>query len=136
MIVLLALALASEPIETPARPERPADQEGDCSHKAGAPAESSRTCAAVSVPPSDLAYLETMHVYAGQLELHLVGALAVHAADAGACADAVAWRDAEIARLQAPTPFLQRPGTQVALGVIGGAALTVSAGWALGQVAP
>ncbi len=142
--LLLAVALAADPADTVAPdtvdpvhapPERPADQDGDCPDKRGAPAGSSRDCAAVSVPPSYLAHLEATRVYSGRLRLHLVAEEAVCAADARSAADAIAWRDAEIARLQEPTPFLQQPGTQVALGVLGGAALTVAAGWALGQAA-
>ena len=142
--LLLAVALAADPAEpaasddtdrVPAAPERPADQDGDCRAKRGAPAGSARDCAAVSVPPSYLAHLESTRVYSERLRLHLVGAAAVCAAGARSAADSIAWRDAEIARLQVPTPFLQRSGTHVGLGVLGGAALTVAAGWALGQAA-
>lgn len=135
-MTLLLLAGIAAAADLPAPPERPADYPGDCLTKAGAPAGASRDCDAISVPPSYLAHLEAQRVYAQQLRLHLVAADAVHNADAAACAEAVAWRDTVIADLQQPVPVLQRPGVQVGLGVVGGAVLTVGAGWALGQVAP
>lgn len=103
---------------------------------AAAPAGAARDCAAVSVPPEYLAYLEATRVHAERLELHLTAARSAAAMDAAHAADALAWRDDVIADLRTPVPVLQRPGVQVALGVSAGMALTVGAGWALGQVAP
>lgn len=147
MTMLLPLLLAlSAAAETPAAdttlptlppaPERSPDHDGDCTAKAAAPAGVPRDCDAVSVPPSYLAHLESTRVYAGQLRLHLTAAQSVAAADARSCADGIEWRDQVISDLREPRPFLQRPGVQAGLGIAGGVLLTVSAAWALGQVAP
>jgi hypothetical protein len=141
-LLLLGAALADDELEAaaeattiPPAPQREGDHPHDCTAKASAPAGTSRDCDAISVPPAYLAYLEATRVYAEQLQLHLVACQASAATDAQHCDDALAWRDTLITDLQQPVPLLERPGVQVGLGVVGGALLTVGAGWALGQAA-
>lgn len=139
LLLLLCAPVLADPLASttpiPAAPVRPPDHAGDCTAKAAAPAGAPpRSCDAISVPPSYLAHLEATRVYADQLQLHLVAAQAVADADSRSCADALAWRDQVIADQRRPVPLLQRPGVQVGVGVVGGALLTVGAGWALGQV--
>lgn len=135
MFLLLLPHAAADPL-IPAAPVRQPDHAGDCTAKAAAPAGATRDCDAISTPPSYLAYLEAERVYSQQLRLHLVATQAEAAADARSCTEALDWRDQVIADQRQPVPVLQRPGVQVGLGVVGGAALTVGAGWALGQVSP
>ena len=136
LLLLLPLTLAADGDLIPTAPVRAPDHAGDCTAKAAAPAGASRDCDAISVPPSYLAYLEAERVHAQQLRLHLVAGQAEAAADARGCTDALDWRDQVITDLREPQPVLQRQGVQVGIGVVGGALLTVGAGWALGQVSP
>lgn len=125
MIWLIGAALAQE---LPEPPVRAPDLEGDCTHKAPAPAGVERDCAAVSVPPAYLGYLEETRVYADQLRLHLVAQRAIADADARAATDAIAWRDAQ---LEARQPN----GTLEVLGYVGiGVVMTLGAAWALGEI--
>ncbi len=142
--LLLALAFAEEPADTTARatlppvpvePERPPDEPGDCPVMQKAPAGAQRDCAAVSVPPSYLAHLQATRVHADALRFRLAVIESTHEVERDAWQHHIAFRDAEIARLREPVPFLQKPGTQVLGGTLVGVAITAAAGWALGQAA-
>lgn len=131
-MALLGLSYATELPPIPEPPVRAADHVGDCTSKAPAVAGSQRDCRAVSTPPSYLAYLEEQREYSAQLRVHLVAVRAVAAVDATAAASQIDWRDQQLEREFArrePRPVLEIVG-YVALG----SAMTLGAGWALGQI--
>lgn len=127
VILALSIALAGD-----ARPAPLPPAPGDCATvEVLRPGPTTRTCASLSVPPAEYA------------DLLAVEAWGEHVADlrrleAAACADDVE-RVAERADYwrgiaERPAPVVH-PAAWLGVGVLGGVALTVGAGWALGQVA-
>lgn len=129
---LLAIVLAQDLGPRPTAPVRAPDQPGDCAAKVGAPAGAVRDCAAVSVPPSYLAFLEEQREYAGQLDLRLTATEVVAAVEAKNAASQIEWRDDE---LQASLELRQpRPVLEVVAYMVLGGTFVVAGGFALGQI--
>lgn len=127
MILALSLALADD-----TRPAPPPPAPGDCATvEVLRPGPTTRICASLSVPPSAYADLLAAEVWGEHVaDLRRLEAAACTDSLSAAASREAYWRG--IAERPAP---VVHPAVVLGAGVLGGVALTVGAGWALGQVA-
>lgn len=127
-MILVALALAADDRPAPATPVP-----GDCQAvEVLRPGPTTRTCSSLSIPPAEYADLLALEAW-GE---HMAD---VRRLESAACADdlervaerADYWRTLA----ERPAPAALPPAAWLGIGVLGGVAITVGAGWALGQVA-
>ena len=121
--------------DLPLRPEPPMPVPGECSEAISLAPGVSVDCKSVALPLSTVADLLAVEKYSEHLfstskllisEQHYELQLAQYR---------IEYLETELTVARQPIPVLQRTETHLAMGVLGGIALTVSAGWALSEVA-
>ena len=131
-LLLMAQSFAND---LPLRPEPPMPVPGECSEAISLAPGVSVDCKSVALPLSTVADLLAVEKYSEHLfstskllisEQHYELQLAQYR---------IEYLETELTVARQPIPVLQRTETHLAMGVLGGIALTVSAGWALSEVA-
>ena len=131
-LLLMAQSFAND---LPLRPEPPMPVPGECSEATSLSPGVSVDCKSVALPLSTVADLLAVEKYSEHLfstskllisEQHYALQLAQYR---------IEYLETELTVARQPIPVLQRTETHLAMGVLGGIALTVSAGWALSEVA-
>lgn len=84
-------------------------------------------CSFIAVPLSDYADLLALSAWADHVATR-------YEIDTGELQYQVDWYRSEIARLNEPVPYLQRPSTHYATGLASGAAILLASAWAFSQV--
>jgi hypothetical protein len=131
--LLVGTAFALEP---PSRPEPPQPVSGECP-EAFSVTPGSRDnpdCSAVALPLSVAADLYATEKWAE----HLAARYRLDTAELELSVQMADWKVDQLQQLleaERAQPVVQRPGIQVAMGLVGGVVVTVGAGWALQQVA-
>jgi hypothetical protein len=130
ILLLLTSALADEtqPSFTPiVRPKRIEPHLGDCAKKIGLPAETSRDCDSISVPPAIYADLYADREWALALKDQYRNDIAQLRAESR-------WKDQQILYLEdqlQPKPWYQRPGVKIGGGMILGSGLAIAVSYSL-----
>ena len=133
MIWLLGAAFAAEP---PARPKPHESQTGDCEETSPVAPDVTLLCAALAVPPADLADLLSDREWAFLLrDKYQLDTTQLEAENA-----ALQWQldylNGELTRARAPKPLNERPGLWLGIGTAAGLGITIGSAWAVGQIAP
>ena len=124
--------MAADP---PPRPEPNSPQVGDCDRTSPILPDESILCAALAVPPSDLADLLADREWAFLLR----DKYRIDTAQLESEKETLTWKieylEDALTRAHQPPPLRERPGFWLGMGTTAGLALTLGSAWAMGQIA-
>jgi len=120
--------------DLPLRPEPPMPVPGECSEAISLAPGVSVDCKAVALPLSTVADLLATEKYADHLFSTSKLLLAEQHYELQLAQYRIEFLETELTVARQPIPVLQRTETHLAMGVLGGIAVTVGAGWALSEV--
>ena len=119
----------------PAKPQRPPSVQGECLDAVELQPGIGRPCLSVSLPGSDVAwYLSVETDWQKIRDLYRIDVAACEFETEHAEMRAE-WANSQLQLAMQPVPILERPGTQVAIGVVAGVLVTMAAAGALQKVA-
>lgn len=120
--------------DLPAAPQRPGSVQGECLDAVELQPGIGRPCLSVSLPVSDVAWYLTVETDWQKIrDLYRIDVAACEFETESAEMRAE-WANSQLELALQPVPILERPGTQVAFGVVAGVVVTMAAASALQKV--
>jgi hypothetical protein len=133
ILLLTSIAFAAD---LPERPEPSTPREGDCESIEPLTTDTTILCAALAVPPADLADLLADREWAFVLEERYRLDTAQLAAEKTNLEWQIDQLQTALDYAREPTPLSERPGFWLGVGTAVGLGLTLGSAWAVGQIAP
>ena len=132
--MVLAMVGCAHAADLPEKPERPDSVQGECLDAREITAGKTRDCLSISMPVSDVAWYLTVETDWQKIrDLYRIDVAACEFETQSAQMRAE-WANSQLQLALEPVPFLERPGTQVAFGVVAGVVVTMASASALQKV--
>ena len=133
--LVLAIVGGAHAADLPAKPQRPPSVQGECLDAVELQPGIGRPCLSVSLPVSDVAWFLAVETDWQKIrDLYRIDIAACEFETQGAELRAE-WANSQLELALQPVPILERPGAQVAFGVVAGVLVTMAAAGALQKVA-